>query len=450
MSFWKIAWRNIKQRALASSLTGLSMALGVALMILVIVIHDVTVEQFSNDAQGYHLIVGGSKGGDLQLVMTTVFHLGRPLYPIPYSYYKKFTEGEFAPYTQVAVPYCLGDSLQAGDQQFRVVATTPDLFDKISYGANEDGSEKRYEFREGRNFRSDHFFEAVLGSVAANKTGLQVGDKFQPTHGMSAEGEKHTEFTIVGILEPTGTANDRAVFANIEGFYLLEGHALSPEEGETATVSIDRALRNADAIDPDDVNYGMQPLPESQREVTSILVLCKEDYGTEAMTLDAKINKGRDRIAQAIAPGAVVTRLLEGIIGPVRVVLLVLTVLIIVVAGISILVSIYNSMSERAHDIAVMRALGASRNAVMGIILAESILLSLLGGLAGVLLGHTVLGLVGPLVEMRTGISLRFWDFNWKESLLIPGLVIFASLVGFLPALTAYRTDVGRILGGGR
>ena len=76
MSFWKIAWRNMWQRALASSLTGLSMALGVALMILVIVIHDVTVEQFENDAQGYHLIVGGSKGGDLQLVMTTVFHLG--------------------------------------------------------------------------------------------------------------------------------------------------------------------------------------------------------------------------------------------------------------------------------------------------------------------------------------------------------------------------------------
>ena len=46
MSFWKIAWRNMQQRALASSLTGFSMALGVALMILVIVIHEGTVQQF--------------------------------------------------------------------------------------------------------------------------------------------------------------------------------------------------------------------------------------------------------------------------------------------------------------------------------------------------------------------------------------------------------------------
>lgn len=442
MSFWKIAWRNMEQRALASSLTGLSMALGVALMVLVIVIHDVTVEQFSNDAQGYHLIVGGSKGGDLQLVMTTVFHLGKPLYPIPWSYYKKFTDGEFARYTEAAVPYCLGDSFQSNGDQFRVVATTPDLFDKIAYGANSDGTEKRYEFQSGENFKQENFFDAVIGSTVARKTGLKVSDKFQPTHGISSRGEKHTEFTVVGILKPTGTANDRALFVNIEGFYLLEGHALSPEE-EGANAETPHEHSHAE-------DHQLEPLPENQREVTSILVLCKEDLGTEAMFLDKAINKGRDRTAQAIAPASVVTRLLESIVGPIRMVLMVLTVLIVVVAGISILVSIYNSMSERSHDIAVMRALGASRTAVMAIILSESILLSLLGGLAGVLLGHAVLGLAGPIVEAHAGITLKFWQFRWQEAQLIPGLVVFASLVGFLPALTAYRTDVGKTLGSGR
>src|SRR3990170_4051781 len=98
MSYWKIAWRNLEQRALTSSLTGLSMALGVATMICVIVIHSMTVRQFSpsTQAQGYHLIVGG-KGGALQLVLSTVYYMGQPLYPIPYSYYQKFLDGgEFA------------------------------------------------------------------------------------------------------------------------------------------------------------------------------------------------------------------------------------------------------------------------------------------------------------------------------------------------------------------
>lgn len=450
MSFWKIAWRNMQQRALASSLTGLSMALGVALMILVIVIHEVTVEQFQSDAQGYHLIVGGSSGGDAQLVMNTVFHIGSPPYPIPYRYYQQFLDGEYAPYTKTAVPYCIGDSYHKNGARFRVVATTPDLFDKIAYGANDDGTDKRYEFSAGRNFQADHFFEAVVGSVVASKSGLKVGDTFEPTHGLSDGGDKHIEFEIVGILKPTGTSNDRALFANMEGFFLLDGHALPVEGASARTIATAEPAGSTHLPegDSDDPNRGFQPLPEAQREVTSILVLCKDDISM--MTLDHKINKGKDRTAMAVKPGYFVQDMLDNIIGPVRLVLLVLTILIIVVAGISILVSIYNSMSERSHDIAVMRALGASRAAVMGIIMVESILLSLLGGIAGVLLGHAVMGLVSPMIESQAGIVLKFWQFNWQESLLIPGLVAFASLVGFLPALTAYRTDVGRALAGGR
>ena len=448
MSFWKIAWRNMQQRALASSLTGLSMALGVALMIWVIVIYDVIVEQSQKDAQGYHLIIGGSGAGDTQIVMNTVFHMGKAIYPFPYSHYKEFVDGDYAPYTKVAVPYCIGDSYHQQGLQFRVVATTPDLFDKLSYGADEEGNDKRYDFSAGRNFRSENFFEAVVGSIVASRTGLKVGDSFQPTHGMKATGDKHIEFKIVGILKPTGTLNDRALFANMEGFYLLDGHAEPLEEGEAEIAVKSEAPAT---VDPQDPNRGFQPLAESRRAVTSILVLCKDDFAM--MTLDQKINKGKNPTAAAmtaVKPGYVVQGFLDNVISPVRVVLFVLTVLIIFVAGLSILVSIYNSMSERSHDIAVMRALGASRSAVMGIILVESILLSLLGGIAGVLLGHAGIGLVSPSIEGHTGITLNFLEFNWQESLLIPALVGFAILVGFLPALTAYRTDVGRSLGGGR
>ena len=118
---------------------------------------------------------------------------------------------------------------------FRVVGTTPDLFDKIQYGANSDGTPKLYEFQPGgRNFKTENFFEAVVGSVVAAQSGLKVGDEINPTHGIGAEGHKHGGFNVVGILKPTGTANDRAVFINIEGFYLLEGHALSPRRRRSA------------------------------------------------------------------------------------------------------------------------------------------------------------------------------------------------------------------------
>ena len=127
-----------------------------------------------------------------------------------------------------------------------------------------------------------------------------------------------------------------------------------------------------------------------------------------------------------------------------------MTVMIIVVAAIGILVSIYNSMSERSHDIAVMRALGASRRAVMGVILAESVLLSLTGGLLGMIIGHGIVGVVSPFVEARTGVTLGFLDVDRMELILILSLVVLSCVVGYLPALAAYRTDVAKSLSRGR
>src|SRR6478672_11412839 len=307
MPFWKIAWRNMEQRALASTLTAISMALGVAVMIAVIVIYGVAVRQFDQSAQGYHLIVGG-KGGSLQLVLSTVYHVGQPLYPIPYSYYQKFQPGgEFAEVTSTAIPQCLGDSYQSSDNSvFRIVATTPEMFEKIHYGSNSDGTLKSYEFQPGgRNFKTENFFEGVIGSVVAARSGLKVGDTFQPSHGLSGGSDLHHGVKVVGILKPTGTADDRALFMNIEGFYLLPGHALSPEgektetEGERTKTKEEQEHEEEQELERQLEAGTAKPLPVEQREVTSILVLCNNAMGPQY--LDFRINKGKGRIAQAVA-----------------------------------------------------------------------------------------------------------------------------------------------------
>ena len=85
-------------------------------------------------------------------------------------------------------------------------------------------------FNEGENGEPGHgFVEAVVGSRVAEAENLSVGDTITPTHG-SADGKAHDQFFIVGVLEPSGTPNDRAVFVNMEGFYLLDGHALPADQ----------------------------------------------------------------------------------------------------------------------------------------------------------------------------------------------------------------------------
>lgn len=426
MSLFKIAWRSIQQRGLASALTGFSMALGVALVVAVLVIHHVVAESFQRNAGlGYDIIVG-AKGGKLQLVLNTVYHLSSPVENIPYSLLREFTEGQYKPYVAKAIPYCLGDNYRG----YRVVATTADLLDdEVTPG-------EKYTFARGRNFTKDAPFEGVAGAIAARKLGLKIGDTFRPAHGVVDDGQgvKHDAFTIVGILEPTGTPNDRALFINMEGFYALENHAKPVPGTEVA--------KTGQPPDHHDDHDHFTPLPDNQRELTAILV--RSSTPAAAIFLPNKLNEGNQ--AQAVLPIREIRGLFDVIVEPIEWLLLGLTVLIVVVSGIGILVSIYNSMSDRRREIAVMRALGARRSTVMAIVLLESILLSLGGGAFGWILGRGLIAALSPAIAAQTGVAIGLAPLLPAELLLIPGLVALAAVVGYLPAMTAYRTDVARAL----
>lgn len=507
MNLFRIAWRSIQQRAVSSGLTVLSMGLGVALMVAVLVINGAIDESFRRSADGYEMIVG-AKGGRLQLVLNTVYHLSTPVGNMPYSYYKEFIKlpdpaqpgryswvGKYANYVELAIPYCLGDNYRG----FRVVGTTPELFEAFEYAPG-----KHYAFAEGDNFTADGVFEGVIGSLVAVKTGLRVGDTFAPTHGVTSEdGHAHDPFTVVGILAPTGTPNDRALFVNMEGFFLLEGHALEedkprakpaaaaapagstgPGPAATATATGTAPPANTAAAATPPATGTVPPpaapdrpalLPESRREVTAVLLRTNPN-DPHALMLSTSLQKviNREPYAQLVYPRREISVLFDSLIGNVRLLLLLLTAMVVIVAGIGIMVSIYNSMSERRREIAIMRSLGARRTTVLAVVLVESVLLSLAGAVLGLALGHGLVGALGPWVVRETGVEIGlaylpeaglflpdavFERLALRNSglaetlkqfpielLLVPGCMLLAAIVGFLPAVAAYRTDVAKAL----
>ncbi len=459
MSLLLLAWRNFQQRSLASILTTISLALGTGLTVLVLAIYGLMTEAFQrNTSVGYNLVVG-AKGSPLQLTLNSVYYLSQPIENVPYSYMMEFypaaerqrlhalyggkleepqRDGKFSKYTAggLIIPLCLGDYFG----QYRVVGTSPEFFNQLKWGPDVD---RPYEFQAGRNFVShspEHgYFEAVLGARVAATMNMKVGDSFNPAHG-DPEGKGHKDaFTVVGILKPTGTANDRATFVNIEGFYLMEGHAkpvqpLDPEKEKTTQF-----------LEPKPVAEGEpRPLMIDEREVTAILL--KPMMPQFAIGLQNIINEGEK--AQAAAPIGEITKMMVLIIEPINWVLLTLTVLTCVVAAVGILVSIYNSMNDRRRDIAVMRALGARQDTVMWVILLESGLIAVLGGIAGWLIAHVVIALASNLIEERIGIVVGFLTVTSTELMVVPIVLALAALAGLLPALMAYRTDVGRNLQG--
>ena len=527
----RIALRSVQQRGLASLLTAFSMALGIMLVVAVLSIHGVISESFRTNASlGYNMIVG-AKGGKLQLTLNTVYYLSQPVENIPYDFYLEFKDqqtrdhdyqfslmryskevrrygeqlvhgslavagggsamsaqllgsaafeavqyqqnravrpGRYGLFTQLAIPLCLGDYYGP----FRVVGTTPEMFTELRFGT---AGEREYTFAQGRNFetwnKDNSYFEAVVGATVAEEKQMKLGDQFSPAHG-DPEGHGHAQkFTVVGILDRTGTPNDRAVFVNIEGFYLMTDHAkpIEAEGEETEEAEADAADVLAEEVAVVEVaDQGrLQPLPIEQREVTAILIRTVNPL--YAVTMPNSINEGP--VGQAVLPTSEIYSLFGTIVQPILRVLVLLTAMICIVSGVSILVSIYNSMSDRRHEIAVMRALGARRGTVLVIILWESVILSVGGGLLGWCLGHGLVAAASPAIEAQTGVTMGFFDLapavnllevmgveitaawmqRWfmisPELLLIPVLILLSIVVGLLPGMAAYRTDVAKSLG---
>ena len=347
------------------------------------------------------------------------------------------------------------------------------MFNKLSFGA---AGERQYTFASGRNFQTwnkQHgYFEAVVGATVAQEKQLTLGAQFSPAHG-DPEGHGHDrKFTVVGILNRTGTPNDRAVFINIEGFYLMTDHAkpIEPdeeEEEEEEDPEADAEVADAVVVVEVEDQDRLQPLPIEQREVTAILIRTVNPI--YAVTMPNSINEGP--VAQAVLPTSEIYSLFGTIVQPILRVLVLLTAMICIVSGVSILVSIYNSMSDRRHEIAVMRALGARRGTVLLIVLWESVILSVGGGLLGWCLGHGLVAAASPAIEAQTGVAMGFFDLapavnvlemigveisaEWMqrwfmvspELLLIPVLILLSIVVGLIPGMAAYRTDVAKSLG---
>jgi putative ABC transport system permease protein len=439
MNVLAIAWKSIRERALVSSLTMLSVALGVALMVTVLVINGIVTQVFNQSSSAYDLVVG-AKGSGLQLVLNTIFYMDKPIENVPYKFYLQLTKLRAVEH---AIPVALGDS--TADGKYRIVGTTAEYFDVEYIPGNAKSPGKRFRYASGSCFTKA--FEAVLGAKVAKTYGWKLGDTFKIAHGGNTEDIHADIFTVTGVLAPTGTPADRAVFVHLDGFFQMSGHAKPLAEAEEK--SRQAAGEAQDLTKPTAaIKVAEQPSPkpgelsDDEKEVTAILVRIKPGSALAGPMLRGKINDGLT--AQAVNPFEQINWLMKNLVGNVRVALLVLTAFILLVSGVGIFVSIYNSLAERRREIAVLRALGASRRTIFSIILGEATLLCLLGGLFGLLLGHALVFIAAPIVEARSDMLVNPFAFEPAELLLLPGLLVIALLVGWGAGTAAYRTDVAK------
>jgi putative ABC transport system permease protein len=474
MNYFQLVLKQMRQRALSTWLTTLSVMLGVALAVAIMVLGRESENLFGQNDYGYDAIIG-KKGSPLQLVLNTVYHLDISPGNIPYDQYARLLDphlpkgvpyppDNYFKYVKIAVPTCVGDTLNG---IYRIIGVPPSFFGYDDAG-NRLADDEWLDYRPGRKLEmaqgkafAFNKFEAVLGSEIPRLTGKTIGSDFQATHGVAIPGtppDIHMQhWTVVGVLAPTHTAIDRCVYIPLESFYTIAEHG--------AGLVAQAAIRKGEAIpefDPDSdsegqhlpdakgiihfSNYDQFPdgtfhlkIPPDIRAVSAILVQSRG--GATEQQLEYALNNGTD--VMAVNPASIMRGFFDTFLRPTRMVLLLICSLVTIVAAVGILVSIYNSVSARLKEIAILRALGATRTTILTLICLEAGVIALIGSILGVALGHAINALGAWYMIQNYGEVLGYNSIEYLfETGYVVAVVILAAIAGLVPALKAYRTPV--------
>ena len=392
-----IALKSVRQHWVSTAITALSIALAGGLWMSVWSIRDQANRAFEATDMGFDAVLG-ARGSALQLTLNAVFHLEASPGNLGYADYETIRDDRRV---AAAYPIAVGDNLKG----YRIVGTLPELILEHEYREG-----KGFEFQgAGRPFEASKR-EAVMGAMVAKRLGLWVGDTFQPYHGLDYDpAEKHDDlYTIVGVLEPTGTPADRVIWIPVLGVQVMDGHA-----------------------------------PESREDVSAVLLRLKNPMAGHQLSL--LYNKQGDRLTFAWPIASIIAALFAKISWFDQALALIAG-LVAFVAVASVLASVYNTIEGRKRDVAIMRALGAPRRAIVGFVTMECALIAGIGSVLAYPIYLTLFVGVAGIVRSQTGVMLNVFTWNWALFWMPVLLVGLSAVMGLVPAWKAYQTDVAKNL----
>ncbi|GGF41706.1 ABC transporter permease [Echinicola rosea] len=406
MNMLKISWKYLVSKPLNTGLNVLLLALGLAIITVLLLMQDQFENQMSKDAKGIDLVVG-AKGSPLQLILSSVYHIDFPTGNIDLKEAKGVSRNRLI---KNAIPLGLGDNYQG----YRIVGTNYDYLELYQTA-----------FANGKGWERP--FDVVLGSEVAKKLDLKVGDEFLGSHGIETGSHEHDHhhYVVKGILAPSGKVVDKLILTALESVWFTH------DEGEEH----DHA-----AMEKKVAKHGF-PDTEKEREVTTLLIQYRSPMA--AVKLPRFINSRSS--LQAASPSFEIARLFE-LLGVGIKLIKGLAFIIIFIAGLGIFIALYNSLKERKYDLAVMRTIGASKGQLFVHIVLEGVILTFLGALTGILIGHLFLSFLVIGQEQGALSNISAWVFLQDEVWIVVYAVAVGVAASLIPATGAYHTDIAKQL----
>ena len=386
----RLALAYLRDRALLTGLHMALLALGVAMIVVLLLATSQAERKLERDARGVDLVVG-AKGSPMQLILSALLHVDVPTGNIPLADAERLAAD---PLVRSATPLALGDSYRG----FRNVGTDASFLEL--YEAR---------FAEGQAFAGE--MEAVLGAETAARTGLKVGDRFAGSHGLAETGGgAHGEhaYRVVGVLAPNGSVVDRLVLTPLESVWEVLG-----DHGAAGAA----------------------------REVTAVLVRYRTPIA--AAQLPRRINAAT--ALQAASPAYELARLMS-LVGVGADALRAFAFVLIAGAGLSIFIALTSALQERRHDLALLRTLGAPPARLFALVAVEGMTLVGGGVILGLALGHATAEALGRWLAGSRGWSLTGLAWDPAEAVLVGAVLALGALTCLVPAIQAYARDPATVL----
>jgi len=408
MNLRLLAQKSLASRRSTAILTIVSIAVSVILLLGVEKVRVNAKSSFANTISGTDLIVG-ARSGSIQLLLYSVFRIGSATNNISWKSYQHIAQQKGVKWT---IPISLGDSHRG----FRVMGTSRDYFSVYQYG------EKRtLKFTSGKQFEA--VFDAVIGSEVAKTLNYSIGDQVIISHGTgSASFTQHKDkpFVISGILEHTGTPVDRTVhvsLAGIEAMHINWNGAV--KKRKTSKVVTESNLQ-----------------PES---ITAFLVGL--DSKIVSFKMQRYINDYAGEPLLAIFPGIALHELWS-LMSVAEKALLIISLFVVVAALTGMLAVSLAGLNERRREVAILRSVGASHWHIMGLLITETVLLTMIGIIIGLIMLYSSIWVAQPLIEKNYGLFIPITAPNVRELGMISVLLAASVLVGLVPAYFAYKNSL--------
>ncbi|RUO26910.1 peptide ABC transporter permease [Aliidiomarina minuta] len=411
--FLKITLKSLLSRRGTVLMTVLTLAISLSLLFSIEHIRQQAKASFTSSVSGTDLIVG-ARSGQLNLLLYSIFRVGNPTNNISWDTYQHIKQHRQIEWT---VPISLGDSHQG----YRVIGTNGDYFRHFKYARQQPLS-----FSAGEPF--GQLYDVVLGAEVARDLGYTLGDEIVISHGTGSTSFMHHDdkpFTVVGILQTTGTPVDKSLHVSLEAIEAihLDWQHGAPMPGQS--VSAEEAMQK-------------DLTPEA---ITAFLVGMKSRVAS--FTVQRQINDYRNEPLTAILPGVALAELWQ-MLSSVENLLRIISALVLFAAFAGLVTTLLASMKEREREIAILRATGARPVTIFLLIQAEVIGITLAALVSALAFVQGILYFGQSYLAERFGIMISAQLLNRTTVDISLLILISAIVIACVPAITAYRKALNK------